>query len=312
MNKGVKFLLVLLGIVLIVAATFFLTTYIYNIEFFANKQLQLYGSLSGAVIGLMLSFIAVLKSDKQKHQLVESKDNNVEKAMISEPVVDTQKDKELEAIEYPETTETIPLVEESQEELEKTQVHQILTDGYVEKIIDPEQIVDQPKDANWPSVDDTTMIINTAEINDLQDSGEVLQAEANKSTLILTSPLGPKGESEQTTNETQEEVVDSESSSHEWLTAPINEDELSKTQQSYIEQSTSSYIDEAGQPQFRITQEMPKMQVPEEEFTDDFIGYDKRVESRDRLSGFLNSIMTIVFIALALAIIYIAYAKFFG
>ncbi len=89
---------------------------------------------------------------------------------------------------------------------------------------------------------------------------------------------------------------------------------LTKTREQFITRSNISYIDESGKPQFRVTQEIKKVEVSDEELGigKDFEGFDVRAERNERINHILNTIITLLAIRLALIVIYYFYTKFFG
>ncbi len=99
---------------------------------------------------------------------------------------------------------------------------------------------------------------------------------------------------------------------------PQEDDELdntlTKTREQFITRSNISYIDESGKPQFRVTQEIKKVEVSDEELGigKDFEGFDVRAERNERINHILNTIITLLAIRLALIVIYYFYTKFFG
>ena len=89
---------------------------------------------------------------------------------------------------------------------------------------------------------------------------------------------------------------------------------LTKTREQFITRSNISYIDESGKPQFRVTQEIKKVEVSDEELGigKDFEGFDVRAERNEKINHILNTIIALLSIGLAMIVIYYFYTKFFG
>ena len=115
-----------------------------------------------------------------------------------------------------------------------------------------------------------------------------------------------------------ERVITEEEKEPERQLQPEEEDKLdntlTKTREQFITRSNISYIDETGKPQFRVTQEIKKVEVSDEELGigKDFEGFDVRAERNEKINHILNTIITILAIRLAMIVIYYFYTKFFG
>ncbi len=88
--------------------------------------------------------------------------------------------------------------------------------------------------------------------------------------------------------------------------------DLTSTQQTYINQSKVSYIDETGMPQFKITQKIPTVSEDTEVGEEDYKRHYERESKAERISDILNKIIVVLFIGLILLGMYILFIKFFG
>lgn len=320
MKSGLKLLLLLLLMALLCWATFSITTYVYNIDVFSNKALQLYGGLISGLGSIIAGIMLVFRPDVPVDVPVAEREAEAAALEVDEA------DVEGEAAGESFDSDIIPSVTETQVDLEKTMIQNIITENFVEENLPSEEFFNPNADASWPMADDTTMVLNTMEIEKASEetaNEAPLAAAVSAPTVELVSPLGPKSadesdhESAEKTNEDfrQEAAMLSEESaqqaSMEWPSAPMDAEQISVTQENYIQNSQSSYLSETGQPQFRITEKMPKLEIPEEEYSEDFEGYDVRYSNQDRFGAFLNGVMTVLFIVLALLIIYLAFTKLF-
>ena len=195
-------------------------------------------------------------------------------------------------------------------------------------------------------VDDTTAVINTVPFNnpfkdennydvdqkveDLKISIPTVEMETVKEEETKAADLSEKISTMETfTNEMA--VVDDFGELLEMEAEPEPEEEilrpqeksaisesmdngfdLTSTQQTYINQSKVSYIDETGMPQFKITQKIQTVSDDTEVGEEDYKRHYERESKAERLSGILNKIIVVLFVGLILLGMYILFIKFFG
>ena len=258
----------------------------------------------------------------------------VEEEVSAEGIPEEEAEPEMEMIPEEEAMETqsaeadvtveAPETEEMQEELPQT--------GNDDAAV-AEEKPEEPEKVKKIFVDDTTQIISTASLNDylkkIRENRdiEVTNANAIKNDIIL--PLGPREavveEEEIPADEVvvEEEVTETPVTEmqpmpqEEMVLKPLEEEDektttLSRTQENYITQSTLSYIDESGKPQFRVTEEIKTVSEPDESQRKGFEGFDVKAERAERWANFLNGIITILIMAIVLILLYYLYNKFFA
>ena len=304
MKTGAKIFLLLVMVALTAIGVYGLTCYYYNIPVLENRDVLLYGSLG--IFALALTVGVVIAIAKAPEKKIQSQTAETEEAVLpAEPKQETDvKDAEIaldnDATETGESTDDIPTVSESEEALEKTMVQNIVEEPAEEQETSGDEIPSLQEKPLTP--EDITMVMSAEEFRKGEEPKEtpVQQARVTDPSLKLDPQI----------TEAQE------ATSSLWLKADMNPSELSVTQQHYINQSKTSYIDESGLPQFRITQEMPRVTDMSDnvkigelsEFDDD----DYRDDGKDTLGTILNGLMTFLFIVLALLIIFVLFNKFFG
>ena len=266
--------------------------------------------------------------------------------VIEEPVFEeeTVVQPEDEVVDFVTTTQTMSVIspeEEAENALTETAENR-LADRFSKTFVgDSTPVTEEKKGTEEVKkifVDDTTQIISTASLNDYlkrireNRDTEVANASVSKNDIIL--PLGPREAVVEENIPAEEVVVDEtpvidvvkeaeisvaemQPQQEEMILRPLEEKEdkteaLSKTQEQYITQSTLSYIDESGKPQFRVTEEIKTVREQDESQKKGFEGFDVRAERAEKWANFLNAIITILVFALVLLLIYYLYNKFFA
>ncbi len=268
--------------------------------------------------------------------------------VLEEPVFDDvpEKNEEDEVVDFMAATKTMPVILPEEETAEVTEEEKPETEETAEReaeqteeIADNEEQPEEPEKVKKIFVDDTTQIISTASLNDYlkkireNRDTEVANANAVKNDIIL--PLGPREASveeeiqakevieepaaadEVVTEKAEAPVAEMQPQQEEMVLRPLEDDEektttLSRTQENYITQSTLSYIDESGKPQFRVTEEIKTVKEMDESQKKGFEGFDVKAERAEKWANFLNGIITILVIGLVLIILYYLYNRFFA
>ncbi|MBR2701677.1 MAG: hypothetical protein IKE77_06325 [Erysipelotrichaceae bacterium] len=268
--------------------------------------------------------------------------------VLEEPVFDDvpEKNEEDEVVDFMAATKTMPVILPEEETAEVTEEEKPETEETAEReaeqteeIADNEGQPEEPEKVKKIFVDDTTQIISTASLNDYlkkireNRDTEVANANAVKNDIIL--PLGPReaaveeeiqaekvieepvAADEVVTEKAEAPVAEMQPQQEEMVLRPLEDDEektttLSRTQENYITQSTLSYIDESGKPQFRVTEEIKTVKEMDESQKKGFEGFDVKAERAEKWANFLNGIITILVIGLVLIILYYLYNRFFA
>lgn len=254
--------------------------------------------------------------------------------ILEEPVIDEipEAESEEEVIDFMAATRTMPVITPEEEEVENAGEPEVAEE--VPQETESENVVEvnesqEPEKVKKIFVDDTTQIISTASLNDylkkIRENRdlEVTNANAIKNDIIL--PLGPREAAvneedipveEVVVEEVPEQIEELQPQKEEMVLRPLEETEdrtetLSRTQEQYITQSTLSYIDESGKPQFRVTEEIKTVREDESQ-KKGFEGFDVKAERAEKWANFLNGIITILVMALVLILLYYLYNRFFA
>lgn len=319
MKTGAKLFFMIIVMGLTALAAFALTAYFYKLPVLNDSRLLLYGGAGSGLLALITGLLVAFIKDPRSKAAPLVPDNRplMEAGERSEQLQQHKEKLESDlgklSQEVSEFTDAIPAVTETEEPVDKTMVYTIIDE-------------DETDEAGQQ---DLTMVMPTMEPQPVTSEPAVIRTPK----VELTSPLGPQpidwdisGKSADHTRTLEEKVVETEeepvteepqqvptADREQWLQADMNPNELSVTQQNYIRESESSYVNEEGMPQFRITKEIPRITVEEQEITAGrFMDYDEPGTPADKWGRVLNVVMTIMFVALALLLIFIAYNKFFG
>lgn len=274
---------------------------------------------------------------------------DTQEIVLEEPVFDESPDNhnEEEVVDFMAATKTMPVIMPEEETMETQsaeadvtvetaeteEMQQELPQTGNDDAAVAEEKPEEPEKVKKIFVDDTTQIISTASLNDylkkIRENRdiEVTNANAIKNDIIL--PLGPREavveEEEIPADEVvvEEEVTETPVTEmqpmpqEEMVLKPLEEEDektttLSRTQENYITQSTLSYIDESGKPQFRVTEEIKTVREQDESQKKGFEGFDVKAERAEKWANFLNGIITILIMAIVLILLYYLYNRFFA
>ncbi|MBR0385146.1 MAG: hypothetical protein IJI05_01200 [Erysipelotrichaceae bacterium] len=295
MKTGAKLFLLLLLIAFVAAGVFALTAYWYQIPVPVERNILLYGGGGMLLLGLLdaavVAFARNPRSRMPKYTVEEPA--KVEKAPEEKVQTELPEYPIESGDEEPDVTDTIPTVSEEEEELEQTAVQETVVEENETQEMESENKVAE----SVP--EDLTMVMSAAEAE--KAAREFREQSLAASVQQQTMEISPQLQKEE-----PQDV-------NTWPLSDRPDGELSATQQNYISRSKASYIGESGKPQFHITNEMPKMSLSEDD--DDMVdNYDDERYSTasDRLGDFLNGLMTVLSVVLALLLIFVAYNKFFG
>lgn len=353
MKNSLKIFLLLLTYVLIAVCTFGVVTYIYQVPvpYINNINYQLYGGIGAGVLGLILGFVAAFakgKKAKAAKEVVKAAEAPVETREETEKTEEVKTIEETPAeeaaVETPVVEEVQPVeaAEELSDEEEEVSIDvpeetKAAAEEVAEEIAPVEEQAEDMSEEQKIEPDDITRAFAPVV--------EPVEPLNNPVPTVIVSPLGPRNIKK---DEVIEEVVSDEELANysepevEEIREPeeIKEPEaiedvfaleqpekeevkaevpvpqplsISETQENYIGESSVSYIDDEGKPQFVITQNMETVrEIPEEEKKKNFVGYDVQAERRAQMASTLNKILTIIMIAALLAGIYFVYTKYLG
>ena len=316
MKTFFKFILAVASLTMIVCGGYGLLSYLGGTYLLENHNLQLILSIVVAALGVIIN----IANSLSKNERIVYVDKKQEPAKIPVEAVKVEKASVVEQKQI-DVTQPIKTIEETEEILQQTMINPIILENGVVSDVEVEQ------EDNWPNASETPVDIDDiTRVFAPVDEEKIVQAHASVPTVELVSPLGPKGTKKKTIEIKEEEKEDyiipdiaftvSDDEIEEETEAPKPEEaiDLSKTQERFIKESNLSYISEDGRPQFKITENIPRVtDIPEiiVEENEDFVGYDDIAEKKDRVSGIINGVIAFLFVLLAIVIIFMIYVKFF-
>lgn len=327
MKVFVRILVLLLVYLLTTLSAFGIITYLYDVAILSNIMHQLYIGIGAGVAALAFGLLLVLvKNQEQTLIFEEDGDENVD--FETRPVTNKA---EVKNTPVEEVVIKDPVITDSLEETKSETI----------------KIVDVHREPEVGFVDDTTMVIEKVSEDINEESFEEITEEWEEEPATeefaqsipkveLVSPFGSSNITEEVNEQnvsedtTEEDYVDDialevveevlsaevENEVEELNVEPVNVDvETPEPQLAEVKEPefrSSTYIDENGRPQFRITDEYKTSDFHDDYEDIKFADYDTDVSKENRFRDILGRIGSALLVIAAAAVLYFLYVKMVG